>query len=176
MKNRALRDSLRTKSRRSDFVQDTLVDIICSQPWCVASGCGKEATHSYLRRGYCEKHAREASQKVLPRLNEHVADESKALYVYAIEAPEFALFKIGKSRNPMQRFHTLQTCVPVEIQLRGYVLDLTKGRLEAWLHAYLQRHKKRGEWFHDTADTRHIVNLIVDNRTFELFDKVKQSS
>lgn len=90
------------------------------------------------------------------------------VYVYAISAPELSIFKIGKSLHPKKRYSTLKSIFPVDLELLGYVLDTSGGYLEAWLHAYLQGSRKKGEWFRDTEETRKIVDLIVSNKISEM--------
>ena len=93
---------------------------------------------------------------------------SKPVYIYAFYAPEIELLKLGLSRDPKKRFGEVRDNSPVDVQLVGYCRDLEGGRLEALIHAYLQPHRVRGEWFREHPDTRMIVNLIASNRPAEL--------
>ena len=94
----------------------------------------------------------------LPVLSDGQSPARGAGYVYVLRA-ENGLFKIGRSRNPMQRVQELSgTTGPVEIELilSHYVADCAKSERE--LHAAFTDKRARGEWFAlDVFDLMRIV-------------------
>ena len=67
--------------------------------------------------------------------------------VYAIKHPH-GFFKIGRSEDPINRFHTIQIASPYNLELYCIIkTDNESSELESELHAELEDYAWRGEWF-----------------------------
>jgi hypothetical protein len=70
-----------------------------------------------------------------------------SICVYLIEAPAVGMWKVGLSRNPLERLANLQTGSPVRLSLHSFV-RVPKGKaaiVEQAIHERLRRRRKWGE-------------------------------
>ena len=87
--------------------------------------------------------------------------EIRYTYIMIAEYENYILFKIGISKNPMERL--------TEIKKRArYVEGLPNVKLlasipyniEMFLHERLKSHQHHGEWFNDCEDIRFLIQIF----------------
>ena len=134
---------------------------------CRILGCPNEAKNYYKGVKYCPLHVMEIRDG---KLNFDQIFESRKtdVFLYVLEAPEVNLLKFGQSTNPEKRHRQVRDGSPVDVELLGYCLDPAKGKLEAWVHAYLYQHRTKGGWFRDHSETRGMADLITGNQPWEI--------
>ena len=134
---------------------------------CRILGCCNEAKNYYKGIKYCSLHAIEIRDGKL-NFDQISFLRKQDIFLYALEAPEVGLLKFGQSTNPEKRHRQVRDGSPVDVELLGYCLDPEKGKLEAWVHAYLYQHRSKGEWFRDNVDSRAMANMIIGNQPWEI--------
>lgn len=67
------------------------------------------------------------------------------VYFVSLEMPDGEFLKVGFATDAMQRVHTLQTSLPVDLEIE-LILPGTKEQ-EKEIHALLAEHRERREWF-----------------------------
>lgn len=83
--------------------------------------------------------------------------------VYFLKSELCGSIKIGSSTTPDHRLDTLWSWCPWELTLIGLVEG---GPIaERWAHLVLERHRKKGEWFHgNRAVNKQINKWLKDNK------------
>jgi hypothetical protein len=75
------------------------------------------------------------------------------MYVYFVQAfgeHELVRIKIGRSKNPEERLHDLQTGSAVKLKLLGKIKCRSNDhakQVETLAHEIFYKQRKRGEWF-----------------------------
>jgi T5orf172 domain len=80
-------------------------------------------------------------------------------YVYAIQDGNNNI-KIGKSVNPHQRMHSLQTAHGTKLVMLGYTVNQLPLEEKA-LHKRLKKDRLEGEWFKPSVDVMQVVKEII---------------
>ena len=140
---------------------------------CRVAGCQNEAKNYFNGNPYCANHAREIRDGRLSLDLLH-PPEKRTTYVYVLEAAEIGRLKFGQSTQPKKRYIQVNDGSPVDITMLGYCIDPEGGKLEAWIHAYLGDHRRKGEWFQDHPECRMVAGFIIENRPLDLIRLAKK--
>jgi predicted GIY-YIG superfamily endonuclease len=82
--------------------------------------------------------------------NETIKDTSG--FIYLVQIQESNLYKIGYSKNVIQRLATLQTANALELIIVERFFSLNARYLEREIHKHYEAQRVRGEWFQLSND------------------------
>lgn len=68
-------------------------------------------------------------------------------WIYVLECPQLAAFKIGKTTNLRKRVKTLRIQLPFPVSVRGVIPTPDINWLESEIHSDLAAKRLNGEWF-----------------------------
>ncbi len=85
------------------------------------------------------------------------------MFIYFLQEGSDGPIKVGKTDQPWRRFNALQTGNPREVHFLklAHVGD-GASTLERQIHAFLRRHRIRGEWFHPHEDVYRSAGVFDD--------------
>jgi hypothetical protein len=82
--------------------------------------------------------------------------------LYFIQCGEAGPIKIGASSRPLNRLRDLQVANPAPLKLLAHIH--TAPSEERRLHAELNAHRVRGEWFEPHPEVLAVVDLVASTR------------
>jgi hypothetical protein len=141
-------DGKKTKS----LLQDVVYKVLASR------GVTKTEALQFIYRGFLVK-----------RFSQNRPQNGECSQLYAI-SDGMGRVKIGSSTSPDKRVRTLQIGSPVVYTLVGHT-DCFQG-LEYAVHKHLEKHRIRGEWFHEKGEVLSIVKAIKARETLGLCDRI----
>lgn len=96
-------------------------------------------------------------------------------FLYAIGAEGASLVKIGCTKILENRLKALQTGYPFPLQIHAAVhVESNVQRIERYVHAFLAKERRQGEWFETTMNTAQLEALIVRAYTFFIEEEARK--
>lgn len=125
--------------------------------------CSVECKRTYKNKRYYALHrdeirARVARNKRKARMSARF-DSTSAGYVYIVKCAD--LYKIGATRNAVQRIARFETSYPHDLRVIRIAQVADMKRVEKSLHTRFAQKRVKGEWFDLTAsDLRVIARML----------------
>lgn len=113
-------------------------------------------------RGYkCKPCRNESEQHLSPRPRTLRAQSmpGRSGYVYLLRS-EIGLYKIGRSKSPLDRVEQLKCGIPIELELLHSVSCEDYFRAEAELHRRYAPKRVKGEWFRLDAEDVETIKRV----------------
>lgn len=145
-----------------DLIKENFPGIVCDGTFAVCEiGESEYCSSKYNYLSLCQRIENTYVCDSCSKLLKQKASKIYSGYIYLIGNSSKKIYKIGKSRQPKERYKAIATKLPFPVEIIHVIGGDDIEKAEKLLHNQFSPKRAHGEWFElSEEDVSHILNLV----------------